>query len=130
MRQKCLWCGILVFCMSVGLVTPARAADPEKVIIAIGATAVAAAIALVAISSFHHRRKSIVITGCVVRAENGMAIHDDDNKKLYSLSGETIGVTPGNRMSLLGKETKPNRHDQPMDWEITRVVKDFGLCQP
>jgi hypothetical protein len=130
MRQKCLWCGILVFFLGVGLATPARAADPEKVIIAIGATAVAAAIALVAISSLHHRRKSIVITGCVVRAENGMAIHDDDNKKLYSLSGDTTGVTPGDRVSLLGKETKSSRHDQVRGWEITKVVKDFGMCQP
>jgi hypothetical protein len=131
MRQKCLWCGILVFFLSVGLAPPARAVNPDKVVIAIGATAAAAAIVLfVTISSLHHRRKSIVITGCVVSAESGMAINADDDKKLYSLSGDTTGVKPGDRMSLLGKETKSNRHDQARGWEITKVVKDFGACQP
>ncbi len=130
MRHKSLWCGILIFFLSVGLATPTRAANPDKVIIVIGATAVAAAIAFVAISSLHHRRKNIVITGCVVSAENGMAIHDDDNKRLYSLFGDTTGVTPGDRTSLLGKETKSNHSDHARGWEITRVVKDFGVCQP
>jgi hypothetical protein len=131
MRQKCLWCGILVFFLGVGLAIPARAVNPEKIVIAIGATTAAAAIvAFITISSFHHRHKSIVITGCVVPAESGMAMNNNDDKKLYLLSGDTTGVKPGERMSLLGKESKSNRQAQARSWQITKVVKDFGVCQP
>ncbi len=106
MTQKYFWCGILTVVLSVGLATPARADNPEKVLIVIAATTAAAAIAAVALASVHHRRKKIVITGCVISGEKEMTVTDKEDTKVYALSGDTTGVQQGDRMQLEEKKVK------------------------
>jgi hypothetical protein len=131
MTQKSFCCGILIAILCFGLVQPARAANPEKVLIIITATTVAAVIVLfVAISRAQHRRKKIVITGCIVTGENGMTVADEEDGKHYLLSGNTAGIKPGERMILLGKKVKPQRPDRTLVWETKDVVKDLGVCRP
>jgi predicted TIM-barrel fold metal-dependent hydrolase len=63
------------------------------------------AIAVVAtVASVHHRRKKIVITGCVISGENGMTVTDEEDRKIYALSGNMTDIKPGDRMKLEGKE--------------------------
>jgi len=130
MTQKCFWCGILIVALTVGLATPARAVDPEGVLIIIAATTVAAAIAVVTVASVHHRRKKIVITGCVISGEKGMTVIDEEDRKIYALSGNTTGIKAGDRMKLEGKKVKPKRPDKTRVWEAKGVINDYGVCRP
>jgi len=131
MTQKCFWSGILIVVLSMSLAIPARANTPETVLIVVAATTIAAAIAIVVtVASVHHRRKKIVITGCVISGERGMTVTDEDDRKLYALSGNTTGIKPGDRMTLQGKKVKPKGPDKTLVWEAKEVIKDFGVCQP
>jgi hypothetical protein len=131
MTRKCSWRGILIVVLSVGLAMPARADNPEKVLIVIAATTAAAAIAVVVtVASIHHRRKKIVITGCVISGDNGMTVTDEEDRKTYAISGNATGIKPGDRMKLEGKKVKPKSPDKTFVWEAKEVIKDFGVCQP
>jgi len=132
MTEKGFWCGVLIVALTVGLAVPARADSftPAKVLIVVAATTVAAAIAVVALVSVHHKRKTIVITGCVIAGEKGMTLTNEEDRKLYVLSGDTTGIMPGDRMRLLGKKVKPKGSDKTRVWEAKEVIKDFGVCQP
>ncbi|MFZ1142721.1 MAG: hypothetical protein ABR881_30535 [Candidatus Sulfotelmatobacter sp.] len=129
--QRALWCGILIVVLCVGFAMPARAVNPEGVVIIIAATTAAAAIAaIVIVTSVHHRRKKIVITGCVISGEKGMTVTDEEDRKLYRLSGNTTGIKPGDRVRLQGKKLKPKGSDKTLIWETKEVVGDFGVCRP
>jgi len=130
MTRKRFYCGVVIVALTVGLATPARADKAATVLIVVAAATAAAAIAAVAIvSSVQHRRKKIVITGCVLSGEKGMTITDQEDKKVYLLSGETIGIKAGDRMKLEGKRLKAKRPDKSRVWETKQVIKDFGVCQ-
>jgi hypothetical protein len=58
-----------------------------------------------------------------------MTVTDEKDKRIYTLSGDTTGIKPGNRMRLEGKKAKSTA-PQPLEWEAKRVAKDFGVCQP
>jgi hypothetical protein len=109
---------------------PARADNPEKVLIVIAATTTAAAIAVVATVASVHRRKKIVITGCVISGEKGMTVTDEEDKKTYALFGDTTDLKRGDRMRLEGKKVKPKGPDKTFVWEAKDVIKDFGVCPP
>ena len=129
--QRWLWSGILIVVLSVGLAIPARADNPVTVLIIIAATTTAAAIAVfVTVASVQHRHKKIVITGCVISREQGMTITDEEERKIYLLSGDTTGIQSGDRMRLLGKKVKSKGPDKTHVWEAKEVLKDFGVCQP
>lgn len=130
MIRKKLSRGILIVVLSLGLATPGRADNPEKVLITIAATTTAAAIAVVVAVAVHHRRKKIVITGCVMAAENGMTVTDEEDRNTYALSRNTAGIKPGDRVRLLGKKMKPKGPDKRLVWEAKEVTNDFGVCQP
>jgi hypothetical protein len=131
MTQKCFRRELLIVVLSVGLAMPARADNPEKVLIAIAATTTAAAIAVVVtVASVHHRRKKIVITGCVISGENGMTVTDEEDRKIYALSGNMTDIKPGDRMKLEGKKVKLKSPDKTFVWEAKEEIKDFGVCQP
>jgi hypothetical protein len=70
------------------------------------------------------------ITGCVYPGQNGMSVTDDQDKRLYALSGNTTGVKAGDRMTLQGKKIKPKDAGKALGWETKHVAKDFGVCQP
>ena len=59
-----------------------------------------------------------------------MTIAEEKGKQVYALSGNTVGITPGERMSLKGKKAKSKATNQTLVWVATSVTKDFGVCQP
>lgn len=131
MTQKCSWCGIVIVVLTIGLVVPARAVNAEGVLIIVAATTAAAALAAVVIvASVQHRSKKIVITGCVLSGEKGMTVTDQEDRKVYLLSGETIGIRPGDRMKLRGRRVRSTGPDKTRFWEAKEVLKDLGVCQP
>jgi hypothetical protein len=131
MTHRKLRCGILVVALTVASVLPARAEKAATVLIVIAATTAAAAIvAVVTLTGLHHRRRRIMITGCVISGDTGMTVTDEEDRKLYALSGDTTGIKPGDRISLLGKKGKAKGPGMALVWEAREVVKDFGACQP
>ena len=67
----------------------------------------------------HENHKTVTITGCV--ASGGVT--DDKDKRVYTLTGDAVGVKPGNRMTLKGKRTGNS-------FEAHSVVQDLGGCHP
>ena len=125
----CRW--ILIVALGVVLTTPARAdkLQTEGEEIVIGIVAVSAALVVGTVLIIHYSKKR-TITGCVSSVEAAMTVTDEKDKQTYTLSGDTTGVKPGDRMRLQGKKIKPRGPDKPLIWETRQVNRDFGLCQP
>jgi hypothetical protein len=124
--------GVLIIALSVALSTPARA-DSLKTTgehILIGIVAVAAAIAVVVTVVVIHYSKKRAITGCVNSGASGMTVTDEKDKQIYTLSGNTTGIKPGDRMKLQGRKVKSTVPDKTLVWEAKEVTNDFGVCQP
>ena len=64
-----------------------------------GAIAVVAGIAVITVVAIHYSKKR-TITGCVIPRGSGMAVTDEKDQQTYALFGNTIGITPGERMRL------------------------------
>jgi hypothetical protein len=124
--------GVLIITLGLALTTPV-AAQSGKIgysgpilgpIVGAGA-----AVALLIIVAVHYSKKRS-ITGCVAAGGNGMTITDEKGQRIYSLSGNTTGAKPGDRMKLKGKKAKHRASDTAPVWETTAVNKDLGVCQP
>jgi hypothetical protein len=132
MTQKHLGRGVLVVVLCMVLVKPARAdklSDEAAGIIA-GIVAVTIGVTLGVAFVIVHYSKKRTLTGCVMSGANGMSVTDEADKKIYTLSGNTADIKPGNRMRLHGQKVKSKSPDQMLIWETTTVNKDFGVCTP
>lgn len=132
MPQNSIWRAVLIVVLSLALATPAKANNLDNAArnIIIGIVVVTAAVAVaVTVVIMHESKKDRTITGCVKSEGNGMTIADERDQQVYSLTGNTVGITPGDRMSLKGKKAKSKR-DQPRVWVATSLTKDLGVCQP
>ena len=76
-----------------------------------------------------HYSKKRTITGCVSSGPDGMTVTNEGDKQVYTLSGDTGGVKPGERMKLQGSKLKANT-GKPLIWDTKKISKDFGVCQP
>jgi hypothetical protein len=124
--------GVLIIALGLALTTPARARDLQSTAgeAAVGIGAAAAAVVVVVIIGAVHYSKKRSITGCVAPVGNGMTITDENSKRVYALSGNALGIKPGERMKLKGQKMKTAGPDKLLGWEATKVSKDFGVCQP
>jgi hypothetical protein len=128
-RESCLR-AILIAVLCVGLAVPARADTSLKTAateIVIGIVAVTAAVTVLVIVLIHKAQKT-AITGCVSAGENGTTITDEKDRQIYTLSGNTTGVKPGDRMKLKGKKIKTAGSIKTLVLEAKAVTKDFGVC--
>jgi hypothetical protein len=129
---------ILVVALSLGLSTPAQSQKPAigpggKPIIShtqvAGIFAIVAGIAVVGTILVIHYSKKRSITGCVTSANNAMTVTDEGNNRAYLLAGNTVGLTPGDRMKLHGRKAKSNGPDKTLVWDTEKVSKDYGVCK-
>jgi hypothetical protein len=131
MTSKYLGCGVLIVALSMVLAMPARAdklqTEGEAIVIGIVAVGVAVVVATVLIIHYSKKRK---ITGCVNSGESGKTVTDEKDKRVYVLSGNMVGVKPGDRVTLGGHKSKPKAPDTTLVWETKEVTRDFGVCQP
>jgi hypothetical protein len=140
----CLWRAVLItaVCVSLSLSLCANVeaqARPNAATIpgtglttgdAIGiVVGVVAVIVIVSVIVIHNKAGNRTITGCVNSGANGMTLTDEKDHRAYSLSGETAGVKPGDRMSLQGKSVKPHG-SETFTLQTKKIKQDFGVCQP
>jgi hypothetical protein len=57
----------------------------------------------------------------------GLSLTDEKDKRVYALSGDPVGVKPGDRMTLEGKRKQSGA---TLVFEAHSVTKDFGACLP
>ena len=132
MAQRCIWRGVLIIVLSAALATPARA-DSLKTAgeeIVAGIVAVTAAIAVVATVLVVHYSKKRTITGCVHSVGDGLTVTDEKDRQTYSLTGNTAGIVPSDRVKLKGEKAKPKGSDRTLVWETQGVTENFGVCHP
>jgi hypothetical protein len=118
--------GILCLALSTSASADQLQSDADHVLAA--AIAVVAVVVVVAVVLIHQASFNRTITGCVSSAENGMTVTNEKDKRLYTLSGDTTGVKPGERMTLHLKKIK-TKGSTTLTWETKKVTKDFGVCQ-
>jgi hypothetical protein len=131
--REYLWRGVLVVVMSVALTAPARADNLRTTgrNIVIGIVALTAAVAVViTVVILHESKKDKIITGCVSSSVKGMTITDENDSRVYALTGNTVGITPGERLRLKGKKAKSRDSARTLTWITTSVNHDFGGCSP
>ena len=131
MIQKSIGRAVLIIVLCAALAIPARADLKSQVNndIVAGVVVAAAVVVVAAILIVHYSKKRSV-TGCVMSAPSGMTVTDEKDRKIYALSGNTAGITPGDRMKLRGKKIKSKGADKTLVWEARDVARDFGVCQP
>jgi hypothetical protein len=134
MVPKCL-SAVLAIALSFVLCMPADAQSSADKIGGVGTgtivgviVGVVAAVVVVAVVAVHYSKRR-TITGCVKASANGMIVNDEKDQRAYTLSGDTAGVKPGERMTFQGKKIKPHAGN-PLGWEVTKIRNDYGVCQP
>ncbi len=131
MISKHFWRGVLIVALSVALAQPAEAEGyPSGGAIVAAIVGVVAAVVVVAFLVIHESSEKRTVTGCVNPGKNGMSVTDEKDKQLYTLSGNTADIKPGDRMTLQGKKIKPKHAGKTLVWETKTISKDFGACQP
>jgi hypothetical protein len=132
---------ILVIALSLALSVPAQAQNPSIGIAPIGNNkapfkgaiiGVFAAVAGVAVIStilIVHYSKKRSVTGCVNSGTGALTLTEEGNNRTYLLSGNTVGLTPGDRMKLHGRKAKSNGPDKTLVWDTEKVSKDYGVCK-
>jgi hypothetical protein len=127
---------VLILALGFVLGTPAEAQSGSGTIGGVGTgtivgaiVGVAVGVTVIAVVAIHYSKKR-TITGCVNSQGSSMTVTDEKDKQVYALSGNTVGVTPGDRMRLEGK--KINSKDPPnmVVWEASKVKENFGVCRP
>jgi hypothetical protein len=131
MILKNVWRIALLAILCVALAANAEAdslktaADTVITLAAVGVVAIVTVVVVV----IHNSSKKRTITGCVNSAPVGMTMADEKDKRVYTLSGDTTGVRPGQRMTLQGKKLNANA-DHTLTWGTKKMIKDLGVCQP
>lgn len=118
--------GILCLALSTNSSADQLQSDADHVLA--GAIAAVAVVVVVTVILIHQASSNRTITGCVSSAENRMTVTNEKDKRLYTLSGDTTGVKPGERMTLHLKKIK-TKGSTTFTWETKKVTKDFGVCQ-
>jgi hypothetical protein len=57
-----------------------------------------------------------------------MSVTDEKDKRIYTLSGDTSDIKPGDRVTLQGKNVKPKGDHKLLTWEVNKETKDFDTC--
>jgi hypothetical protein len=132
-----LWRVVLIVVLGVALTSTATAdsalpnpaqglarAESEVVIaiVVVGAVLAVGVTFLV----LHQKHKTSAITGCVSSGPGGLSVTEDKNKRIFALSGDLVGLKPGDRMTLTGKRRTGGK--SPV-FETRSVTDDLGACQ-
>jgi len=133
--SRSIWRVILVTALALTLsaVTDAQIGaisgriGPSPGPIIAGVVAAIAVVVVIAVLVIHRGSEKRTITGCVKSGADGMTIIDDGDKRLYVLSGNTVSINPGERLTLRGSKTK---NGKTLVWETRKVNADLGVCQP
>lgn len=132
MTSRSLWSTVLIIALSLVLIAPPCVSASQigggPYTGAIAGAAVGAATVIIVVVYYSTKKRSI--TGCVGSAGGGMSLTNEKDKRVYVLSGNTVGIKPGDRMKLQGKKVKSAGLEKTVGWAATKVAKDYGVCQP
>lgn len=120
----------MIAVVTVALTVPARGESlqtaGDQILAGLIVVSVAAGV-LVTVLVLHYKHKKVAITGCVFSAQNSLSLTDEKDKRSYTVSGDPVGIKPGDRITLEGNRKHRNN---TLVFEAHRVIKDFGICQP
>lgn len=86
---------------------------------------IVAAVVLVEVHHSHHTLK-----GCVFSGPNGLEVQTQNDKKTYTLAGETASIKAGDMVRFHGskvKKVKDSSGDQT--FTVQKISKDYGPCK-
>lgn len=113
---------LLIAVLCASLSEPARAETfdtlGKQIYAGIGVVSAAVVVGVVLIV-LHEKHKVRTVTGCIAAG----SLTDDKDKRVYTVSGDPVGLKPGERMTLEGKR-------RGKVFEARSVIKDLGACQP
>ena len=118
----CLLLALPAFPQTGGNIGPSKG---EVVAIIVGAAAVITGVGFLI---YHETHKHPSITGCVASGADGLTLKNEKDKKVYALSGDSVALGAGERVTLKGKKVK-NSSGKP-SVQVEKLTKDYGTCNP
>jgi hypothetical protein len=128
MPNKLLWRFVLIVVVCATIAAPAHAETFQTLghEIVAGIVVVSVAIGVgIALLVLHYKHQKRTITGCVASGATGITLTDEKDKRIYTLSGDPVGVKLGDRITVEGKG---KTRDKKLVFEANRMIKDFGVC--
>ena len=90
----------------------------------------AAALTVVGLLIYHETHTHPSITGCVVSGADGLTLKNEKDKKVYALSGDSAALRAGERVTLKGKKIKDSIGNGKPSFQVEKLTKDYGTCNP
>jgi hypothetical protein len=124
-----------IIILIAGLLTASRPAKAQSVgpspgqaaaiLVVLGGVAVGGGFLL-----YHYvLRTPPTIKGCTVSGRDGLTLQDESaDPTVYTLTGNTANVRPGNRVKLKGKRQKRAAANAPREFVVAEINKDYGAC--
>lgn len=82
-------------------------------------------IVIVEVNKSHH-----TIQGCVTVGPQGILVHNEGDKKTYSLTGITARVKVGDKVRVKGRKNKKQKDSAgDEDFIVTKISRDYGPCK-
>ena len=95
--------------------------------IAIGIAAAGAIGAGTAVAVYHRHH---FLKGCVSTGPDGLQLTKDNDKKVFSLDGDTTDVKSGEKVKLHGTKQKKHKGSPGnQQFLVDKVTKDLGPCE-
>ena len=121
---------IAIVILTVSRPAPAETIDTAVKQIYTGIAVVAVAIGvLIIVLIVHHKNKGgKAITGCLTSGSNGIIVNNEKDQHVYELSGDPVGVKPGERVTFHGRVRPQN--GKTFIFEVHGSGVELGPCQP
>jgi hypothetical protein len=82
-------------------------------------------VVLVEVNKSHH-----TIKGCVTAGPDGLEVQNEKNNKVYSLTGVTANVKPGDIVQVHGSKEKGEKDGSGnQDFKVAKMSRDYGPCK-
>ena len=95
------------------------------VVVGVVAVVAVGTVILVELHKDHHSVK-----GCVFVGTNGVQVQNESDHKMYTVTGATQNVKPGDRVRLSGsKEKQPKGSTAARVFVVEKFSKDYGSCK-
>jgi hypothetical protein len=107
--------------------------QPEKPIVStgeiVGVFAAVGAVVVGTVVLVHVHDVHTTIKGCVYAGPDGLSVVNEQNQKMYMLSGVTANAKVGDRIKARGKREAKAKGGPDDVFEISKMSKDYGACK-
>jgi len=79
---------------------------------------------------YHETHKPPTITGCLTSKADGLSLTNKKDQKVYTLNGNLAALEPGEKVAIKGRKVSTKDASGKLSFEVEKLNKDLGACQP